>query len=90
MIIYNIINCFIDCDYLFNLISFCVPVKTLRFYNLFYIPTCCTNYALNEPVIRALCTLNKINRIVSIDFSMAVKDFKLCLDHKNVMEIFLE
>lgn len=87
MIIYNLINGYIDCEYLLKLIKFCIPFKHLRSNNLFYVSTRGTNYAMREPLLRALNTLNNINNIVSIDFSLSVNDFKLLLENKDLLHV---
>lgn len=90
MIIFNIINSNIDCEYLFHLISFCVPSYFLRYNNVFFVNMHLTNYASNEPITRALNLLNKINCKFELDFSISTDKFKNNLENKILLNILLD
>lgn len=80
LFVYKIIYGLIDCPYILNLISFNAPTRRLRNTEFFYVPYHRTNYAMNEPIIRTLREVNRINLIYDIDFSLNINEFKRFLE----------
>lgn len=67
--IFKLICGLIDCPCLLSLVGFNVPSRCLRFNEMFNVPLHRRNYSINEPVLRSLRELNKINSFVQIDIS---------------------
>lgn len=63
-----------------------VPFRLLRSNNMFYVSARHTNYAIYEALVR---TLNNINNIVNINFSLALSDFKMAFILKEVIIKFV-
>lgn len=78
LFLYKIICGLIDSSVLLGCISFNTPVRCLRHHEYFNIPTTRSNYAANEPILRAMREYNSIT--CDIDFSYSFCKFKEILN----------
>lgn len=79
--IFDLITAKIDCPSLLSRVNFAVPGRHLRDFEPFYIPVLRTNYALNEPLCRALIFYNSLPPCMRLDPSSPRDLIKKALLH---------
>lgn len=80
LFLYKLVAGVIDCPLLLSRIGFNVPIRNLRFFEVFNVPLHRSNYSCNEPIVRSLREFNSINMIVDLDPSLSINKFIGILD----------
>lgn len=88
-LLYDIINCNIDCSFLLSLVNWNVPLMSLRQQDYFYNNVHRTNYATNQPLIRVQNLCNKLVGKIEVSTSLSL-EFTLPKEvFKNIVKIML-